>query len=439
MARLILDESGKRRAFKLNDGRLTLGSGEENALVLSSPDVADVHAELRVEEGVVTLVPRKGVVPPTLLGRPVKGPTRLAANAEFKIGGAVFRLTSDEAPPKAGDARAARTSAASRRRETVQHRRRTVKRGMPGWVVVLIVVVVCVGGYFFVTNWLEEGLNVEGGDPRARYSDAVLAYNEGSAKRAQEELARIDLTQVTPDLKAKVEEMQSKIDADIERAKLNEHNMKGTEWLDSNLKAYAKGFLSGDRAERPKARYFIKRCDEFTDKWPQHPELSWVRRYRERFAEIAEMDSPAEFADLEWEVKRRTAAKPRDYVLVFELIEDFLQDASGNTREAAQALFEEQVTGREAYFLDRMQQSKYEWENGQYGKAVEWLVQVIVQIGDEGMEEQAIDFFLKMQTKEGEPLSDRYLESYQKHRPEQFEVLMRQARLREAARSAGLL
>ena len=47
MARLILDDGGKRRAFKLNPGRMTIGSGEGATLRLDSGDVAEVHAELR--------------------------------------------------------------------------------------------------------------------------------------------------------------------------------------------------------------------------------------------------------------------------------------------------------------------------------------------------------------------------------------------------------
>jgi hypothetical protein len=446
MARLILDEKGKRRAFRLNNGRLTIGSSADNSLVLVSSDVADTHAEIRVEDGTVTLIPKPGVMPPTLLGRAVKQPTRLAANSEFKIGSAVFRIVADEqaSVPAPGATKSSRSDGVSARRTAsgdgarIQHTRRTVKRGMPTWAILAVVALVGVVGYFFFRNWLEDGLETEW-DPTARYHEAVLAYQEGSVKRAKEELGRIDLTRVTPELKEKVQEFQDKVKGDEERALLAEHNMSGTKWLDSNLKGYAKSYLSGDRAERPKARYFVRRCDEFKQEWPKHPELEWVNRYRSRFAKIAEMDSPAEYADLEWEVGRRTAAKPRDYALVFRLIDQFLLESEGDQRAAGQALYQDQIAGREEYFLDRMQESRYQWEKQQYGKAVEWLVQVILKIGDEAMEDQAIDFFLKMQTVDGAPLSDRYLASYKSNRPEQFEILMEHERLREAARSAGVL
>lgn len=449
MARLILDENGKRRAFKLNNGRLTMGSGAENSLVLSSMDVAEVHAELRVEDGEVTLVPKPGVLPPTLLGRPVKQPTRLAANAEFKVGSAVFRVESDDQPQVPGKRASAATTGAtrsgagrsaggSRRPAGIQHRRRTVSRGMPTWAIFAIIIAVCGVGYFFGRSWLEDGLDTEW-DPTARFHEAQVAYKEGSIKRASDELERIDLSNVTPELKQAVIDLKAKVAADVGRASLGEYNMKGTEWLDGNLKKYAKSFLSGDRAERPKARYFVKRCDEFKEAWPNHPELDWVNRYRARFAKIADMESPTEYADLEWEVSRRVAAKPRDYAHVFRLLDQFLLDATGEEKTQAQALYQEQVTGREAYFVDRLQESRYQWGKKQYGQAVEWLVQVILKIGDESMEDQAIDAFLKMRAQDGALLSDRYLGSYQSNRPEQFEILMKHSKLKAAAKAAGLL
>jgi hypothetical protein len=64
---------------------------------------------------------------------------------------------------------------------------------------------------------------------------------------------------------------------------------------------------------------------------------------------------------------------------------------------------------------------------------------LIVGIGDAEMAEQAVEAFLKMQRDDGEPLSERYLESYKRNRPEQFEVLMTHDKMRAAAKKAGIL
>ena len=45
MARLILEEDGQTRRFRLNEGKLTIGSGEAATLRCHSADVAEVHAE----------------------------------------------------------------------------------------------------------------------------------------------------------------------------------------------------------------------------------------------------------------------------------------------------------------------------------------------------------------------------------------------------------
>ncbi|MCB9913841.1 MAG: hypothetical protein H6828_01680 [Planctomycetes bacterium] len=98
MARLILDENGERRAFKLRDGKLTLGSGQGCTLTLSSPDVAEVHAELELAGDRATLVPRPGVTPPKIAGKPVTQATTLTLGGSFTLGSATITLQADDAP-----------------------------------------------------------------------------------------------------------------------------------------------------------------------------------------------------------------------------------------------------------------------------------------------------------------------------------------------------
>ena len=60
MAKLILEENGKRRAFNLGDGVLSVGAGEEAKLRLAVSDVADVHVDLELRGTTLTLRPRTG-------------------------------------------------------------------------------------------------------------------------------------------------------------------------------------------------------------------------------------------------------------------------------------------------------------------------------------------------------------------------------------------
>ena len=64
MTRLIVEDGGKRRAFKVGDGTLTIGSGGGASLRLSDPAAAEVHAELLLREGRATLRLKPGVLPP---------------------------------------------------------------------------------------------------------------------------------------------------------------------------------------------------------------------------------------------------------------------------------------------------------------------------------------------------------------------------------------
>ncbi|HVS17659.1 MAG TPA: hypothetical protein VMT18_03580, partial [Planctomycetota bacterium] len=73
MTRLIVDDGGQRRAFKVQDGRLTVGAGPDATLRLQTGEVADLHLDLEVEGGRVTLRPRPGVTPPRVNGVPAAG------------------------------------------------------------------------------------------------------------------------------------------------------------------------------------------------------------------------------------------------------------------------------------------------------------------------------------------------------------------------------
>ena len=100
MTRLIVDDGGARRAFKLNDGRLTVGCGEGATLRLTAEGVAEAHADLVIAEGRVRLAPRPGVLPPLVAGVPARGEIELKHDAAVKIGGATLTVESNLIPGK---------------------------------------------------------------------------------------------------------------------------------------------------------------------------------------------------------------------------------------------------------------------------------------------------------------------------------------------------
>jgi len=439
MARLILEEGGQRRAFRVRDGVMTIGSSESCTLTLVSEDVAEVHAELEIREGTLILRPKPGVAPPKVLGRPVTQPTRLSAKGEFRIGSAVFRLQADDAAPAKTPRPVVSSSERARGgsdRERVTHRRRTVQKGIPTWLMLLIVVGVLAGGYFIFSAWRGDGAHQF--DPTERLRVAVNSFNLGATDRALQELDNVDLERA-PELKEQVDELRARANERQKGAKLAEVHVRASKVLESQLKKYVTNYLQGKNIVRARARVFVKRCDDFLEKYPKHPEIGWVQRYRTRFIDVAAMDTPPEFADLAWEVKTHTHAKPRNYTHVFKIIDHYLLTASGEDRDAALVLTDTHLAEREEYFIDRMQQSRYHWEKKEYGDAVDWLIKVIIQIGDPSMEQEAITYFLGMTTKEGQPVVDNYLGSYKKLYPETFEKLVSFPRIEEVARDLGHL
>jgi hypothetical protein len=155
MTRLIVDEGGKRRAFKIQDGRLTVGSGPDAALRLTSGDVADLHLDLEVSGGRVTLRARPGVTAPAVDGRPATGPLELAHGASVRVGGATLRVEyeGEAATPQPAARPAAAPARAPKRPKGVVESRRARElhssgRGLPGWATALIVLaVVAVVGF----------------------------------------------------------------------------------------------------------------------------------------------------------------------------------------------------------------------------------------------------------------------------------------------------
>ncbi|MAF64314.1 MAG: hypothetical protein CMJ84_01470 [Planctomycetes bacterium] len=427
MARLTLEEGGTHRAFKLNPGKITIGSAEACTLRLSSADVAEVHAELEITADATILTPRPGVAPPTILGRPVSGPTRVPGNGEFRIGGALFKVSDGTDLPAASTA-APRKSAS---RPAVTRARRTVKRGVPTWGIVLGLAVGGIMIYFVGRGWLGEAAEVVY-NPNERLRVATENFNEGAIGRAELEIERIDLA-LAPELRPQVEALQAKIAGRSAAAEVAAWNVEGNKHFETQLKGFVSKYMLGDNVPRERARVFIKRCEDFRKRWPAHPELTWVNRYQTRYASIAKMHEAPTFTDVAYEIKTLTWAKPRDYRRSFEMLAQFEQGATGADYDACTELHDTLVTERDAYFTDRMQQAKWHWERKETGQSVATLVELVIGMGDAEMADQAAFEFVRL------PGIEEWLKGYRSRKPEKFQLLIEHSSIRDFARECGLL
>ena len=456
MARLILEEGGERRAFRFDQGKLTIGSGEACTLTLKSPDVAEVHCDLEFAGDKVTLRARAGVQPPVVNGAPAPGETVLGASAVIGIGSATLRLDLDEsaapqaapkAAPQAAPAAASRGPAAAAKSKEerissakpaarsgarVQRAKRSVSRGMPSYVYALIGLAVVGVGFMVYKNMdLDSGT---GYSPVERIRVATANFNDANYGGARQSLDLIDeetLAGLSPELRKKYNELRSRLAEKAKESDLAMANDRGTKWKSTQLDRFRTDRLHGAKPPRERVRVYLKRVREFKERWPAHPEMDEVLRYESRFKEICDLSSPATFTDIAYEVKTMTWAFPRDYKGAFALIERHIIDNPGDAAHCNE-LLATMRSEQEEFFLDRKLQVRYEWERNQKGQAVEILIQLILTLGDEDMVQESADELVSMKGIED------WFRGYKEDRPEQFAELRKHPTVGAKVSSLGL-
>lgn len=469
MARLILEEAGTRRAFKIGEGRLTIGSGQGCALRLGSPDVADVHAELEVSGGFAFLRPRPGVMPPLMHGQPVTHQMPLPDGARFEIGAARFQyLGNDTGPPPAAGAAApvtaptprvekrasapargpARAKAGAPARppagpasagaapagEVQRTRPRTViKRGIPTWLLLVLI-----GGGLVIAVFAVRGLVQRAGDSTvvisATLDRAQARFEAREFDAARSALALIPRERATPDELKRMDSILRQME-DIDRGlELDrEHGREAENYRQTQLVNFQRRYMAGDNPPRERVRVFLKRLQEFRRRWPAYPEMDWIDRQERLYSRLASLADPPNYTDIAYEVLTLTWAKPRHYRQAADLVRSFAEGASGSEREQALALLDELAQGEKEFFDDQMLQAKYHWERKESGKSVGVLISLILYLDDPGHVDQAARELVNL------PGFDEFLRGFRRESSERYDQLIQQPRVREAARKVGLL
>lgn len=426
MTRLIVDDGGKRRAFKLQDGRLTVGSGADAALRLSAADVAEMHLDLEVADGRVTLRARPGVTAPTVDGRPASAALEIAHGAEVKVGSATLRVEYEgaAAAPKPQARPAAPSAGVPKRPKSVVESRRTRElhssgRGLPGWAMALIVLAI-VGVVGFVASKVLTDPPADNLGASATIQIARTDITKGQLEAARTRLESIPRDGLDDPTRAKYDEAMAALAAAQSENEQSAAEVGGTEYLQSQLKNFESQRLAG-KAERPKVRVFLKRCAYFLERWPQHPEADWVRRMQERYNTLYDPSSRTTYEDIAYEAETLTWANPRDFKQALEIVRRFAdEEATVDDRAKALVLLDTLTTQRAEWFSDRMQQARYEYDKGEMGKSVAWLVMLIVYTGDDAMAAQASDQLLKFEGLDG------WLRGYRSSSPDKYAILRQQ-------------
>ncbi|MEE8467505.1 MAG: FHA domain-containing protein [Planctomycetota bacterium] len=459
MARLIVEEGGQERRFKLNPGTLTIGSGQSATLTLEFSELAEVHAEIEFDGECAVLRLRPGVTPVTLYGRKVAGELKLKDGVAVELGGVQITFESDSSKPvtaapatvaRAGATRPATRPARRRRVQAstpgrvasgvgtrrpgqVEHKRRTITRSaVPTWAVVAMILGAAGIGLIvfqkFAVSSAERGFSAKAS--QVRLDDM---RKEGDFLGMLSHLDEIQDAPKSAEWAKKFADYRAETIADKERGSLLALNVHGNKYVETQLKSFVDKYLK--RSSRPAARILLERIQGFRAKYPLHPELAWCSRMEARYGTVANLATPPTWEDLDFRVTTLTWAMPRDYRQAFSRLERFLTDASPGDRDKALDLIDELETAREDYFLDRIQQAKYLWKGDEQGKALEWLVQLVIKVGDSDMAFSAAREIVAMHAA-GDIVPA--LRGYKSTRPEDFELLMEQEILRRFAEEHGV-
>ena len=462
MAKLILEEGGARRAFRFKSGKLTIGSADSCTLTLASAGVAEHHATLVIQDGKAVLQTAAGAEPPLVNGKPAGERVALPAECTIAIGGAILELTADvgaaEAPkskkpavrkqagaaPKTAArakpaARPARSSRAADEDEDrparVTHRRREVSKGMPTWMLVCLLL----GGAGLVAFGVKaffDDANQATVDPSVQLREAVNNLNQDRLIGAAANLDKFDANKdlATPEQIKQAGELRKTLEQKRKLSTRAGTLGRATKVLDAKLRKFEEKRLAGNLGTRPRARVFVMRCNEFIALYPDHPEIDWVKRKRDRWAPVAQLDEPRTLEDLQYEVETCTwTATGRRYDLVFKAIAEYLEYAEGADREAALSLREQHLAERQAHHVDRMKQIRYHWEKGETGSAMAHFVYHLKWWGDEEMENEVAAEITQLGG-----FAD-WLANFKKTAPDDFAIIVQNRHVRAVAESEGLL
>ena len=425
MTKLVLEEGGKRREFRLGAGLLTVGSGEGARLRLESSQVADVHLEIDIREDGVTVRPRPGVLPPKVSGMPKTEPFEVEPGRPITVGDVRFWVEREE---DAGAGPAVRKSSARK----VQ-RRQARKRGAPTWLIISGTLVVVVVAFLFVKKAFEGQAELGAGSVLATLNAVEEHVEHGNLEIAERKLDGIPAAQALGEADAaRVARLRTAIEEARGELALDSENLRGTKWFERMLERYEKKWLGGN-PQPHKVRLFLERAEEFKQRWPKHPRMEWLLRHERRFEGAVDLDAPLTDDDVDWQLKYLIDQETRNYAAALELIETYMRTATEGELVEASDLRDEILAGRPEYHRARMEQAREEYEvKEDAAKAVWCLVHLVLWIDEDEMAQEAADTLVRI------PDLDAHLRGYRREYPERFDALLEHPTIRAYARDKDL-
>ncbi len=402
MVRLIVVDSGGRRAFQVSDGRLSVGSGSEAKLKLDAAGVAVLHADIEVRDGRATLQPRPGVAAPQLFGRAVGAALVLQHGVPVEIGSATLAVEYADAPATpVSESFAARSAGAQVEPGAERAGPAPLSRDavLPIWAWIAIgIPLLCVAAWFAMNLMFgEKARQIGAAAADVAYRAASLSFEQGQYSEASEQLDRMQ-ADVAPDspLAARVARLRKDIAEQTARSAEQIRNASaGRQYFDSQLEGFAERYMKGEVAS-PQARVFMKRARHFREQWPTHPQLEWVAREEARVAAAIDLCAPQSFADLQFEVESLTWSEPRNFREALVVVRAFEAAAQGRDLEAARGLHGELERKRAEWFDQRIEAASLQTERKETGESIAILLSILRFAGDVSMEDDAAQRLLRL-------------------------------------------
>ncbi|MFT5291276.1 MAG: hypothetical protein ACI8QS_001079 [Planctomycetota bacterium] len=490
MVRLVLEENGKRRAFRVGDGVLKIGSGAAASLRLEDPIVAELHAELEIVSDHALLRLEAGAAPPEIDGETVLGDVTLQQGQGLVFGEALIWIEDEGLEAGAGrpasapgiaqpgaDASAAqragasasqkaaagRKSSGSRRpksspspsrdaarqraierasgqddRSRVQRTRPRGKKGIPTPLLLGIVGVILLIAGFAVMKGFKVANDTVGSTPNVLLA-AERAVAQARFLEAEDTLLILSADRLNAAETARVRQIHADIAEGRKSREAIQASGVGTAWLDSQLKNYEGSTLQGNPT-KAQIRLFLERCQEFRRRWPRHGGIEWISRQEGRFGGAVNLTDPLTIQDVDWQVDLILRGTPRKYKLAFRMIDAFLAHSGTSSRDAevARAKRKEIEEERIFQFDENLKWAAYYYKNEDKSKedetkAVQRLVYSVAFMDDAEMEVKAMEYLRQM------PNLKAHMDAYQASRPDVFDLLIENSDARALCVELGVL
>jgi hypothetical protein len=434
MPRLIVDDSGAKRAFRLGTGRLTIGSDPGAKLRLSASGVSAQHAILRVDESGVFLEAQSEV---EFAGQRRTGTLELPLGATVALGAAKLTVAADqeEAPPvparavpakpvaarasaeprpapspaaarpaaakptsnppaaakPGGGARVGRGRAAAEPEENsgrggARRRGRSSapkKGGLPGWAVPVGVLVL---GGIVAGIFLMKGKNPTNASAMLNVAEGLIA--EANMDSARKILADFDRATLAPELQQKYDDLKKVLDSALTESAATKRN-RGIRFAQEDLLNYVDRHIKVDAPQKERVRLFLERLADFRQQYPEQRTAVWLENgeaksildqlnaLEVKFTGVASMTEALGPADVDWARTYfasggKDGKGVREYQPVFDRLAK-AESTGGVTPERAASLRGELTAERNLYIEKRMQDAGKDYERFQQSNDLEAL------------------------------------------------------------------